>query len=149
MIKFFDNSIETCAGSEIRVIYEPKVNDDGSIDLIKVGEENIQDYIQSHADSCDLRIIIKRYLNGDESVLNQRALAFGDTTKYPKTYAEMLQLQMDATLAFNELPVELKDKFNNDPNQFFAQAGTDEFYEKLGVVRQENIKEGEVKVENE
>lgn len=147
MIRFFDGSIVTDPGSEIRIKYEPKVNDDGSIDLVESGKENIQDYIQSHAESCDLKLIIKRYLNGDDTALNQRALAFGDTTVYPKTYAEMLQLQIDSQLAFGTLSTEIKDKFNNDANQFFAQAGTKEFYEKLGMVREENIKENEVKEE--
>ena len=144
---YFDGSIVTDPGSEIRIIYEPKVNDDGSIDLVEAGKENVQDYIQSHAESCDLRLIIKRYLNGDESVLNQRALAFGDTTQFPKTYAEMLQLQIDAKLAFDRLSPETKNKFNNDSNQFFAQAGTDEFYEKLGVVKEEKVESEVVKEE--
>ena len=91
------------------------------------------------------KLIIRKYLDGDESVLNQKALAFGDTTQFPKTYAEMLQLQIDAKIAFDKLSPETKNKFNNDSNQFFAQAGTDEFYEKLGYEKVDE--KGETKTE--
>jgi len=140
-----DGSIVSNPGNPIHILYEPKVNDDGSIELVECGKENTDEKIQADAESCDLRLIIQKYINGDISALNQRTLAFGDTTVYPKSYAEMLQLQINAKLAFDKLPKETKEKFDNDLNKFFATAGTDEWYEKVGYQKIEE--KGETKTE--
>lgn len=144
-IRFFDHSIFTDSGSPIHMIYTPVVNEDGNVDLVESGKENTDDYIQSFKDSCDMEVIIQRFLAGDSSALNKKAAMFGDFTSMPKTYAEVLQLQIDAKKAFDELPVETKEKFDNDINKFLANAGESEWYEKLGVVleKQEEKKESE------
>ena len=142
-----DGSIVSNPGDPIHVLYTPKVNDDGSIELIENGKENKDDKIQSEAASCDLRLIVQKYIDGDISVLNQRTLSFGDTTEYPKTYADMLQLQINAKIQFDKLPKDVKEKFDNDVNKFFATAGTEEWYEKVGYKKTEN-EEKTVEVEN-
>lgn len=56
-----------------------------------------------------------------------------DATKLPKTFAEFLQLQIDRKREFDRLPVEVKQKFNNDLNQYMATAGSAEWFDKLGI----------------
>ena len=140
-----DGKIVTNPGDPIHIIYAPVVNDDGTIELVESGRENTDDKIQSGLESTDLRTIIQRYMNGDIEALNQRQLSFGDTTVFPQSYAELLQLQINAKQTYDKLPNNIKEKFNNDTNQFFAQAGTEEWYEKLGYQKVEE--KGDTKTE--
>ena len=81
----------SCSGERYRVDYGPKVLEDGTIELIPEGKTDLQEFYDSQAASCDMALIISRYLNGDRSVLEQRQGAYFDATQVPSTYAEMLQ----------------------------------------------------------
>lgn len=131
MIKFFKNDIVSNPGNPIKPVYKPQVNKDGSITLVVDGYVNTDEEIQSFAESVDIENIVARYLNGDVSALHQHIGQYGDFTNMPKTYAEVLQMQIDARNVFDGLPSEIKAKFNNDPNQFFVQSGSKEWYDKL------------------
>lgn len=122
------------SGSPVKTVYSPVVKSDGSIDLQPSGKENTDDFIQSFAESTDMAFILAQLANGDTSVLNRGSPLFGDFTSMPKTFAELLQLHIDSDNAYDRLPVELKQKFDNDKNKFFASAGSKEWFEKLGVV---------------
>lgn len=141
-MKFFKNDRFSNPGNPIHIIYAPVVEDDGSVSLVESGKENTDEFIQSFAESCDLNVIIQRYLNGEVDVLNQRNGVYGDFTQMPKTYAEALQLKIDSERMFDSLPVEYKRLFDNDPNKFFVQAGSEEWLEKLKPLM--NVKENKV-----
>lgn len=149
MIKFFKNDRFSNAGDKVHVLYKPVVNDDGSIDLVEAGKEDINAYIQSFAESCDLECILAKYAAGDTSVLSVKKPMFGDFTKMPSTYAEVLQLQIDSANLFNSLPVDIKKQFDNDPNKFLAAAGTNEWIEKISPILPEYKKESEKEVVSE
>lgn len=134
--KFFSN-----AGSPYRTVYSPKVDQNGNIELVESGVENTAEFINSFKESTDISVILARVAAGDMSALNQRNGIFGDFTGMPKTYAEFLQLQIDSNNLFNSLPVEVRDKFGNDPNKFLAESGSKEWVEKLGDVLPENARE--------
>lgn len=128
-MKFFNNDRFSCPGDPIHIIYSPVVDSDGSVHLVESGKENSDDIIQSFADSCDLNVIIQRFLNGDLTALNKTVGTYGDFTGMPKTYAEALQMKIDSERLFDSLPVEYKRKFDNDSNKFFVQAGSKEWLE--------------------
>ena len=136
MIRFVKQKFFTCSGSPLHIIYKPVVDKNGLIDLKESSKENTDEIIQSYASSCDIQIILNRASNGDLSGLTAEKGIYGDFTEMPKTYAEFLQLQIDNNRMFDSLPKELKKKFDNDPNQFFAQAGQKEWFEKLGMIRE-------------
>lgn len=129
MIRFFNNDIFTEPGDPIKKTFEPIVLDDGTIDLVESGKIDLQAEIDSYREECDLNVIIQRYANGETDVLNKRKGMYGDFTQMPKTYAEVLQLQIDSRNLFNSLPVDIKEKFDNDENKFFVQAGTQEWFD--------------------
>lgn len=139
MVRFFDNSIVTEPGSPIRVLYKPVVDKKGNIELEECGKENTQEIIQSYAESCDIQLILKNAMMGDVSGLQKVQGVYGDFTQMPKTYAEMLQLQIDAKNAFNGLPPDVKKQFDNDYNKFLMSAGESEWMEKLGINSTLNI----------
>ena len=148
-MKYFKNDVFTNSGDPIHIILSPVVNDDGTIDLVESGKENTDDMIQSFAESCDINIILKRVANGETELLQQRKGMFGDFTNMPKTYAEVLQLQIDSNNLFNSLPIEIKQKFDNDANKFFVSAGSKEWIDKLGdIIPKQAVEKYETKEVN-
>lgn len=146
---YADNNLVSNSGSPFKTIYSPKVDEEGRIELVEAGVENFQEYIDSFRDSCDIQLIIKRVEQGDLTVLNKAVGFYGDVTKLPKTYAELLQLQIDSKKAFDSLPIEVKHKFDDDANVFFATSGTEEWMKKLGIVNEVKEVVSEEKVDNE
>lgn len=122
--RFYSN-----AGSPIRPLYKLMVDDDGSRHLVENGYEDFSAMIESFAESTDIHVALKRFTLGDDSLIYAKNGEFFDATEMPKTYAEVLQKVIDAENIFLALPVETKQKFNNDYRQFLAQFGTDKFNE--------------------
>lgn len=140
MRKVDRSGLYTCPGSPISIKYAPVVGSDGSVTLKEVGKENTDEFINSFAESCDLRVILQRVANGEVDLLEKAKGTYGDFTGTPKTLAEFLQLQIDSSRLFSSLPLEVKKLFGNDPNQFLAQTGTDEWFEKLGSTLPEQMR---------
>lgn len=140
MIRYADNSFVSDPGDPIQIVYSPTVNEDGTIDLVETGKIDLDAQIQSYKESTDIRTILARCAEGDMSGLNVRTPLYGDFTKMPKTYAEALQLKIDADNLFYSLPPEIRQKFDNDTNKFFAQSGTQEWYENIEGVLPEDVK---------
>lgn len=111
--------------------YQPNIGSDGVLDLIEAEPFDLYESIQSHADSVDINLIISRFVNGDVSVLNRREPMYFDATEMPKTYAEMYQKVIDAHNYFEQLPLEVREKFGHSPETFFALIGTDEWTDKM------------------
>lgn len=132
--------IFTNPGDPIHIIYSPKVSKTGSIELVESGKENTNDYIQSFVASTDIHVIIARIMNGEQQLLYSRPGSYGDFTKLPQTYAEALQLQIDSNNLFNSLPVEIKQKFDNDSSKFFASAGTEKWFKDIEPVLPDEVK---------
>lgn len=123
--------IYTNPGSPIHVLYGPKVLKDGTIELVEIGKENTDDYIQSFEEVTDMSFILAKLESGDLSVINKRQPFYGDFTEVPKTFAEVLQLRIDAQNMFDRLSADVKEKFDNDVNKFLATAGTEEWRKKV------------------
>lgn len=123
--------IYTNHGSPEKITYKLKVLPDGTTKLVEAGKENIQEYIQSFADSTDINNIMTRLANGDVSVLNKSVPQFGDFTGMPSNLAEFMQLEIDCKNLFDSLPIETKKQFDMDKNKFLAQAGGIEWFDKV------------------
>lgn len=119
--------IESNPGERFAPTYSMKFQEDGTKDLVETGKVDVYAKIQSYKDSCDINVILERFVNGDESVLNVNTPSFGDFTEYPTTYAEMLQRTHDAEEMFMQLPVEVRAEFNHSPGEFFASIGSEKF----------------------
>lgn len=140
MIKFADcTKFVSCPGSKYKTEYSPVVAKDGTVSLKAVGKVDFHAYIQSFREQTDIHYIVNKIANGDTSMLRFDGV-YGDFTKYPTTLAEVLQLQIDSNKLFNSLPVEIKQKFSNDPNKFFAQSGSKEWFETISPVLGDDVK---------
>lgn len=123
----------TNSGSRIHKIYTAKYDVNGSMFLEQTGEENIYEQIQSHKDSVDINVLLKRFQNGEVDALSKAQGIYVDVTQMPKTYAEMLNVLNDSRATFDALPVEIRAKFNHNPVEFMQAAGSEEWFEKLGA----------------
>lgn len=120
-------------GSREKISYSASYDDKGRIVLKESGKENLYDYIQSFAESCDINVLLKRYANGDVDVLSKVQGFYGDITEFPTTYAEMLNRVIEGENFFNDLPLDIRSKFGHSYSQFLASIGTPEFFEAMGV----------------
>ena len=119
-------------GNPEKPTYRPVIGDSGAIDLIQDGLVNLYDEIQSHKDSCDINLMIKRFENGDLTALGTpRDPVYMDITDMPKTYAELYQKVIDAKNEFNALPLDLREKFDFDPDKYISQMGTGSWFELM------------------
>lgn len=123
----------TFPGSPIHKTYGGHYDEKGRVVLEETGQENIYDYIQSFADSCDIHVLMKRFQGGYPTALSARQGFFGDVLDFPKTYAEALNHMHEMEERFMELPVEIRAKFNHSFQEFLACSGEPDFMEKLGV----------------
>lgn len=117
----------SCPGDRIKVKYSPVVNDNGTIDLIPAGKQDLQELYNSQAAGCDMHLIVSRYLAGDTSVLERVQGFYGDVSQLPRNNAELLQRVIDGERMFDQLPKDVKAAFDNDFRKWFATAGTDEW----------------------
>lgn len=121
-------------GKKTQTEYQWKYNNNGTKELVKVGEKNIYDEIQTYKEDVDLVTIINR-LGGIEQLQALPAKGvYQDLTQMPRNLYEAVELQEQAHKSFDKLPTQIKEAFNNDPLQFMAQIGTDKFkqvYEKF------------------
>ncbi len=119
--------ITSNCGERFAPTYSLKVGEDGIRDLVETGKVDVYGKIQTYKDSCDIHVILERFVNGDESALSVNTPSFGDFTQYPTTYAEMLQRTHDAEEMFMQLPVEVRAEFNHSPGEFFTSIGSEKF----------------------
>lgn len=128
------------SGEKLIDEYKLIINDDGIEEVVPCGKIDWYAEIQSHADSVDIHKIIEHCtMTGDFSEINKAVGQYGDTVGMPKTYAEVLNLTINAKHEFEKLSPEVRQKFNNNINQFVMEFGTDEFHKKLGLVSEDGI----------
>lgn len=113
--------------------YHLEVGTDGSLDLVQDGTHDLYSSIQSHADSCNIHVILQRFANGDTAALTKVQGTYGDFTELPTTMAEVLQRSIDAQRIFSELPLDVRSKFDHDVNKFLATAGSQDWLDKMGM----------------
>lgn len=73
---------------------------------------------QSFKEECDINNIVKSFspLTGEFSHMNLKAPIFGDATGMG--FREMMEAVAEAQSSFEQLPAELRARFDNDPREF-------------------------------
>lgn len=123
-----------CApGSRTKVLYSPVFDKKGVMHLSESGVHNLYAEIQSHKDSVDIHVLLKRYAAGEVDVLSRVQGAYGDFTVAPRTFAEALNAMIAAEQYFLSLPVEVRDKYGHDFNRFIASMDSPDFAADIGI----------------
>lgn len=141
----------TEAGSPIKIEYQLRIKEGEEV-LEPVGKTNLYEYIQSHADSVDIHKILERCaLIQDYSILNQMPSQFIDTVDMPHTLAEAYSMIQDAQNFYDRMPLDIKQKYDNNFVNFITDIGSAKFFNVVGDFlnkKDENIKESaEVKTD--
>lgn len=120
----------TPAGTHFEPKYQEEITKNGK-QLHKIGKTNIYEIIQSHAEECKIENILAQAAKGDYSMLKAREATYMDATTMPKTLMELENLTIKMKDEFYEMPLEVRKEFNNDPEQYITQMGTEEFKNKM------------------
>ena len=124
-------------GSPEHITYAGHYDEKGRVVLEESGRINLYDEIQSHAESCDIHVLLKRYESGDPTALSQRQGFFGDFLDFPKTYAEALNHMNEMESRFMKLSPDVREKFGNSFSEFLAASGEADFLDRLGIKPEE------------
>lgn len=120
-------------GSPVKLVYSPRYSEDGVLDLVVTGKENLYEFIQSHKESTDIHVLLSRFANGETDVLSRMQGFYGDVTDMPKTYAEVLNAVIAGEETFARLPVEVKQRFDNSFAVWMSSMDQPDFAERMGV----------------
>lgn len=121
----------TPAGKTEEPVFKERYDENGVAYLVQTGVINTYEKIQSYKDECDINAILARYANGDESALAMPAY-YIDTTRLPTSYTEWLNKRNELQERFNSLPLNIREKFGMDFNQWAAAAGTESWFNRMG-----------------
>lgn len=119
-------------GSRVKDVYTAAYDDLGHLDLVKTGQEDLYGYIQSHADSVDIHLLIERFVRGDTDALARAQGFFVDASDMPKTYAEVLNSVIAGEQTFDKLPAEVKQRFSNSFAVWMSSFEQPDFSERMG-----------------
>lgn len=137
------------AGNVFETQYSQRYTADGKpyLEAQKTKKNNYQ-IAQSNKDVCDYSAMMRKYYaTGDDSILNRGVKgSFGDFTEAPTDLIDA-QNKINAGIdAFNSLPIDVREEYNNNPYEFFSSAGTEKFLKILNGTNTEVIEnEKEVK----
>lgn len=98
------------AGDKMRSRYQLKYESDGTQHLIKTGEYDAYELIQSFARECDINLILEKYaITGDPAVLNQRDKQYSDVI-LPDNVFEAAEQVHQVIDWYDRLPDTVRDK---------------------------------------
>lgn len=120
-------------GSPIKLVYSPRYDESGVLDLAVTGKENIYDFIQSHKESTDIHVLLTRFANGETDILSRMQGFYADVSDMPKTYAEVLNAVIVGEETFARLPVEVKQRFDNSFAVWLSSMDSPDFASRMGV----------------
>lgn len=115
----------TNAGRKEMPNYGWTINENGEEVLAVKSYTNIQEKINSVHDSVALPMLIKRFMEGDETALssNKASAFYEDITALPSNMHDAHRIMVEMRGEFDALPYEDRAYFNNDFNQFINSVG--------------------------
>lgn len=117
--------------------YKERYDENGNAYLEQVGEINTYEKIQSFRDEVDPMSILARYAAGDTTVMANPGW-YIDTSKMPANYIEWRNLMNEQKEKFEALPLEIRNRFNNNFDNWAATAGEPEWLENMGIMPNQN-----------
>lgn len=117
-----DRTFISPSGDRHKILYRSQYNSEGELLLVESGSEDLYSFIQSHAESVDINVILSRFANGDASALSKAQGAFTDVTGMPSSYAEMLNSVIAAQETFERLPRDVRQSFDNSWSKWLAKS---------------------------
>lgn len=104
----------TSIGNPIVENFTGRYDQNGDLQLVCTGIENLYEKIQAEAAACDMDNILRRFANGDISVLSQSQGVYADVSGAPMHFTDALNMVRSVEDAFSQLPAEEREKYDND-----------------------------------
>lgn len=109
------------AGEKVENDYKEHFDENSVRALVVDGQRNTYDEIQSHRDSVDINLLVKRYMNGDFTALDRSKPVFMDLSLMPQTLAAWKEVEANGKRYFYSLDPDTRALFNNSYEQFVNQ----------------------------
>lgn len=127
-------SYKTESGSPMKNEYGYKRDNFGRKVLEKTGETNLYELIQLSLEDTKIENILARCAAGDTSMLHPTGGQYLDTTELPNNLIEAQQAIQQLENTWQDLPMDIKNKYNNDVEYFIGQSGKDEWLRDMGLL---------------
>ena len=112
--------------------YTVTIDKKGHKILKQTGTHDIYEEIQSYAEECKIENILARAAAGDQDILNQRQGFYADITNTPRNLAEAQNAILKLKQGFDELPPEIREKFDNSAEAFVQSFGSEDWAKNMG-----------------
>lgn len=122
------------SGDDIHITYG-WIYEDGVLKYVEKERTNLYAKIQAEKDLTDLHAILSRYEAGDDTALDKVEGMYMDTVDLPKNYAELYTAVSRANDIFDNMPSEIKQKYDNNPAMFWKNYGTVAFDDLVNAYR--------------
>lgn len=120
------------SGSRYETEYQEEIEKKtGKKHLVPVGKKDVYAMIQQDANDSKMVNIIHKLALQDYSVLREAKLTYVDEDDFPKSLMEAQNIVIKAKAEFDKFPTEVKKLFNNSPEQYVSEIGTDDFIKKM------------------
>lgn len=113
--------IDSIPGSRFKDERQLIIDDEGNEVLKTVGKTDLQASIDSHKESVDLNLMLQRYANGDDSIIDKVKGFYADITSLPINLMEVMNTNIRGKELFDSLDPEIKSVFGNNYMTFLAE----------------------------
>lgn len=117
--------------------HEAKMLENGKRILTKTVKKNIYEMIQASREQTEIDRIVRRAMEGDPSVLSYMNGVYADLTDAPTSLAQAQQIMLNAKREYEKLPLDVKEKFHNNYEEYIAKVGSKEWFDKMGITEKQ------------
>ena len=95
------------------------------------GQTDWYGYIQASLEETLMENIISKYESGNIEILNQINRVYGDNTEVPTNLMEAQKQIMEVQNIWSELPLEVRNEFNNNVYEFMAEIPESQWQDRI------------------
>lgn len=107
-------------GDGIQSVFEERIID-GKKKLVVTGQEDLKAFIEASKAETLIDNIIKRYTEGDLSILSRVQGFYGDVTGMPRDLADAQRTLITLQSNFEKLPLDVRKKFDNSFDKYVEE----------------------------
>lgn len=127
----------TPSGTEEEEILAMKIDDKGNETFYVKGKTNVWEKTQAFKEETEIETILRRVTDtGDTSILVKSNPQYIDITEMPENVFEAHQKIKEAEEVFNNLPLEIRKKYEYNFNKYLADFGTKEWQRNMGLLEE-------------
>lgn len=120
-----------------------------SVQSLNEGESQTQ---QQFKDECDVNLQMQKYMKtGQFTHLSKSRGFYADMTVFPKDYQDALEIVRGADQAFENLPSDLRSRFDNDPQkliEFLGDSSNRDEAVNLGLLEKTQLQNDDLNDDN-